>query len=87
MSKVTETDNLETLRSLVRPLYEKGVFRDNRVVGFEDFHENLGMILQPCTTEQFQKTADQILRLFQWLQTADEHPDLSDATENLNLRT
>lgn len=86
MSNVVATENLETLRSLVRPLYEKGVFRDNRIVGFEDLHENIGLILAPCSTEQFHKTATQILRLFQWLQTADEHPDVSEAMKTMKLQ-
>lgn len=62
MTRIFESENLENLRNLLRPMYEKEIFKVSSIEGLEDFHENIGLILGPCTNEQFSKFAVQLIR-------------------------
>ena len=95
MSLINETPSLKKMRDLLRPLFEKNVFKTPRIDGFEDIHENIGLILKPCTNEQFHTTAVQVVKIFRLLLEAEvneaqqklyqEIVELSTALEKIDL--
>lgn len=65
MTQINPSANVKNLQNLLRPLYEKNVFKSVKILGYEDIHENIGLFLQPnCTNEQFHQLAVQIFRVF-----------------------